>query len=91
MNEHDNRLEIAKRYETAISFLSSQIAKGRKTNDNKYPLSRGDIMILIMLIDHDMKTDPSAAVNRLAAIREKLGDLVFDAPEMSKEEAQLFK
>jgi hypothetical protein len=91
MNDNDKRQEIAKRYEPAISFLSSQIAKGRKTNDNKYPLSRGDIMILIMLIDQDMKTDPSAALNRLAAIREKLGDLVFDAPEMSKEEAQLFR
>jgi hypothetical protein len=37
-----------------------------------------------------MQADPSA-LKRLTAIRGKLGDLVFDAPEMSREEAKELK
>jgi hypothetical protein len=37
-----------------------------------------------------MEADPSA-LQRLTAIRGKLGDLVFEAPVMSKEEAKELK
>ena len=49
-------------------------------------------MLLVILIDQELHaTAPIGDPMRLAAIREKLGDLVCDAPEMSKEEAQRFK
>lgn len=49
-------------------------------------------MILVVLIDQELQANPPIADPiRLAALREKLGDLVADAPEMSKEEAQKFR
>jgi len=49
-------------------------------------------MVLVVLIDQELQANPPIADPvRLAAVREKLGDLVSDAPEMSKEEAQKFK
>jgi hypothetical protein len=48
--------------------------------------------MLVLLLDQEMQAEtPIADPKRLAAIREKLGDLVADAPEMSKEEAQKFR
>ena len=46
--------------------------------------------VAIKLPHQEMEADPST-LKRLTAMREKLGDLVFDAPEMSKEEAQQFR
>jgi len=80
-----------KHYETAINYVTSRREKSSNNDDKIYPLNRGDILILVMLIDQDMNTQPSADLKRLAAIRGKLGDLVSDAPEMSKEEAQKFR
>jgi hypothetical protein len=80
-----------KHYETAINYVTSRREKSSNNDDKIYPLNRGDILILVMLIDQDMNTQPSADLKRLAAIRGKLGDLVSDASEMSKEEAQKFR
>lgn len=46
--------------------------------------------MLVKLINQEMEADPSA-LKRLTTIREKLGDLVFDAPEMSRDEAKELK
>jgi hypothetical protein len=84
--------EQRKHYETAINYVASRREKGSKSDDKGYPINRGDILLLVTLIDQDMNAaNPSADLKRLAAIREKLGELVFAAPEMSKEEAQQFK
>ena len=81
-----------KHYETAANYILSRREKGDGRDGKIYPLNRGDILILVMLMDQDMKAaTPSADLKRLSAIREKLGDLVFDTPEMSKEEAQQFR
>jgi hypothetical protein len=81
-----------KHYATAINYVASRREKGGQTDDKTYPINRGDILLLVMLIEQEMKAaTPAADVKRLAAMRGKLGDLVFDAPEMSKEEAQLFR
>jgi hypothetical protein len=79
-------------YESALRFVMSRREEGDKGSDKKYPLNRGDILLLVMLIDQDISAaTPSADVKRLAVIRGKLGDLVFDAPEMLKEEAKQFR
>jgi hypothetical protein len=44
-------------------------------------------MMLVKLITQELESDPST-LKRLTAIRGKLGDLAFDAPEMSREEAK---
>jgi hypothetical protein len=81
-----------KHYETAISYVASRREKKEKSADKTWPVNRGDLMILVLLIDQELQVEsPIADPKRLAAIREKLGDLVCDAPEMSKEEAQIFR
>jgi hypothetical protein len=81
-----------KHYESAINYVASHREKRGQGDDKTYPLNRGDILLLVMLIDQEMKAaNPAADLKRLAAMRGKLGDLVFDAPEMSKEEAQQFR
>ena len=79
-----------KHFVNAMHYVAGHVTQGRKSNDNKYPLCRGDILLLVKLINQEMEADPSA-LKRLTAMREKLGDLVFDAPEMSKEEAKEFR
>jgi hypothetical protein len=80
-----------KHYETAISYVASRRQKSDIAGKT-WPLNRGDLMILVLLIDQELQAEsPIANPKRLAALREKLGDLVFDAPEMSKEEAQIFR
>jgi len=59
-------------------------------NDKLYLLNRGDIIYLVLLLEKEMKADPSL-LKRFTAIREKLGQMAFDAPQMSKEEAQQFR
>jgi hypothetical protein len=81
-----------KHYASASQYVLSRREKNEKSAEKVYPINRGDLLILVMLIDQDMNAaTPSADPKRLAAIRGKLGDLVFEAPEMSKEEAQPFR
>jgi hypothetical protein len=84
--------EQRKHYETAIHYIASRREQRVASADKAYPLNRGDLLLLVMLLEQEMKaSSPSADLKRLAAMREKLGDLVFDAPEMSREEAQQFR
>jgi hypothetical protein len=84
--------EQHKHYGTAINYVASRINKKDESADKAWPLNRGDLMLLVVLIDQEMQANPPIADPiRLAAVREKLGDLVADAPEMSKEEAQKFR
>jgi len=81
-----------KLYETAITYIANRRQKKEVNADKTWPVNRGDLMILVMLADQELQAEsPIADPKRLAAIREKLGDLVYDAPEMSKEEAQIFR
>jgi hypothetical protein len=85
----DNQREY---YVTAANYLLSRREKNTNSDVKSYPLNRGDILFLVLLIEQETKAaTPCADLNRLAAIREKLGDLVHTAPEMSKEEAQQFR
>jgi hypothetical protein len=84
--------EQRRHYATAAEFLVSRRERGDGSRDESYPLNRGDILLLVMLLEQEMAVSaPSADAKRLAAIREKLGDLVPDAPEMTKGEAQKFR
>src|SRR6266850_6645198 len=77
-----------KHYKTAITYVASRRHKRHESADKTYPLNRGDLMVLVVLIDQELQANPPIVdPARLAAVREKLGDLVCDAPEMSKEEA----
>lgn len=70
----------------------SRREKGNKGDEKTYPFNRGDIPILVTLLEQEIKAaSPAADLRRLAAIRGKLGDMVCEAPEMSKEEAQQFR
>jgi len=81
-----------KHYETAIAYVASRREKKEATADNAWPVNRGDLMLLVLLIDQELQaTPPIADPKRLAAVREKLGNMVAGAPEMSKEEAQKFR
>jgi hypothetical protein len=81
-----------KHYETAITYVWSRRDKKHVSADKTWPLNRGDLLMLVVLIDQELQANPPIADPiRLAAVREKLGDLVADAPEMSKEEAQKFR
>jgi hypothetical protein len=81
-----------KHYETASTYLVNCREKKEKRADNTWPLNRGDLMMLVLLIDQELQAEsPIADPKRFVAIREKLGDLVFETPEMSKEEAQIFR
>ncbi len=84
--------EQRKYFSSATQYILSRREKSEKSAEKTYPINRGDLLVLTMLIDQDMNAaNPSADVKRLATIRAKLGDLVFEAPEMSKEEAQQFR
>jgi hypothetical protein len=82
--------EKQKQFLAAVEFVSCQIAQGKKVNDKIYPLNRGDIIYLVMLVENEMKSNPSL-LKRFSALHEKLGHMAFDAPQMSKEEAQQFR
>ena len=82
--------EKQKQFTAAVEFVSNQIAQGKKINGKSYPLNRGDIIYLVLLLENEMKADTSL-LKRFTAIREKLGQMAFDAPQMSKEEAQQFR
>jgi hypothetical protein len=83
-------IEKQKHFMNAVNYLAEHVKLGKKSNNNKYPLCRGDIMMLVKLINQEMEADPSA-LKRLTAIRGKMGDLVFNSPEMSREEAKELK
>ena len=81
-----------KHYETAISYVARHRDKQAGNADKSWPLNRGDLMLLVVLIDQEMQANPPIAdAIRLVAMREKLGDLIAGAPEMFKEEAQKFR
>lgn len=82
-----------KHYEAAIYFVAGRREKGQgNTTATTYPVNRGDILLLVMLLEQELKAaSPAVDVRRLEAIREKLGALVPDAPEMSKEEARQYR
>jgi hypothetical protein len=81
-----------KHYGTASTYVLSRREKKGESADKVWPMNRGDLMLLVVLIDQELQaTPPIADPIRLAAVREKLGDLVADAPEMSKEEAQKYR
>ena len=80
----------------ALDYLAGIVAGDKNKGVTSYRLNRGDIMILLMLIEQELRTassdwrDPLNG-KRLKAIREKLGDLAVDAPQMSGAEAQEFR
>lgn len=79
-------------YETAGAYVLTRREKKGQGTGKTWPLNRGDLMLLVVLIDQELQANPPIADPiRLAAMREKLGDLVANAPEMSKEEAQKFR
>jgi len=81
-----------KHYETARTYLADRLQNDDKSADKNYVLNRGDILLLVMLIDQEKQaTPPAVDIIRLEAIREKLGNMFCDAPMMSKEEAQKFR
>jgi hypothetical protein len=81
-----------KHYETAISFVASHRDRKDTSAEKAWPLNRGDLMLLVVLIDQELQAaSPIADPIRLAAVREKLGALVCDSPEMSKDEARKFR
>jgi hypothetical protein len=91
--ERNRKLELQK---SALEFLARKVAEGRKDDEASYPLNRGDIMILVMLINRELPVAPSDWTDpfngkRLTAIREKLGNFAIDAPQMSRAEAQQFR
>jgi len=94
MNDEE-RSRKQKLITAAAEFVSAKVTAG-KGGVPGHPLNRGDIMILVMLIDRELpisSTDVMDPFNgkRLAAIREKLGNLAVESPQMSKTEAQQFR
>jgi hypothetical protein len=95
MNENENQ-EKLKLFKSAMDYLADRVANGKKGGASDYPLNRGDIILLVMLIEQELRiassdwADPLNA-KRLTAIREKLGNLAGEAPQMSKAEAQQFR
>ena len=85
-----------KQFKSALEYITGKVAQGAKGDAKVYPLNRGDIILLVMLLNREMPTASSIVTDplnlkRLTAIREKLGNLAVDAPQMSKEEAQQFR
>jgi hypothetical protein len=79
-------------YATASHYIVERREKKIEISGKTYPICRGDILLLVVLIEQELKAAaPIADLKRLAAIREKLGNLVHASPEMSKEEAQQFR
>lgn len=94
MNDEE-RSRKQKLITAAAEFVSAKVAAGQG-GVLSHPLNRGDIMILVMLIDRELpvsSTDFMDPFNgkRLVAIREKLGNLAVESPQMSKTEAQQFR
>jgi hypothetical protein len=84
--------EQKEHYTTASGYLVNCREKKPDGSDKRYPLCRGDIMQLVVLIDQELKAaTPIGDLKRFRAIREKLGDVFFDSPEMTREEAQQFR
>jgi hypothetical protein len=77
-------------------YTELKMAEGKKDCDASYPLNRGDILILVMLINRELPVASSDWADpfngkRLTAMREKLGNFAIDAPQMSSAEAQQFR
>jgi hypothetical protein len=93
MNYKENE-DKQKLFKSALEYVTDRLAKRETRSD--YPLNRGDIILLVMLIEQESRgassdwMDPLNA-KRLTAMREKLGDMAGNAPQMSKAEAQQFR
>lgn len=95
MNDEERNQKL-KLHKPAAEYIASKVAAGKKDGDPSYPLNRGDIMILVMLIDRELPVASSDWMDpfngkRLTAIREKLGNFAIDAPQMPSAEAQQFR
>ena len=91
--ERDQKLKL---FESAVKYIAGKVAEAKKAEETDYPLNRGDIIILVTLIEQELQFAPSnwtepLNVKRLTAIRDKLGNRVFDTPQMTKMEAQQFR
>jgi len=88
--ELNQKRELAK---AASDYITGKVTGGKQQGDTGYPLNRGDIIILVMLLERELRsassdfTDPFNR-KRVTAIRDKLGTLAIDSPQMSKAEAQ---
>jgi hypothetical protein len=79
-------------YSIAANYMLRRLEKTNQSDTLAYPLNRGDLLLLLVLIEQELKAvAPCADLKRLAAVREKLGDLAPDTPEMTREEAQQFR
>ncbi len=91
--EREQKRDLLK---SASAYVADKLASGGQAGGADYPLNRGDILLLVTLIEQELRrapsdwTDPLNA-QRLAAIREKLGDMAGNAPQMSRAEAQQFR
>jgi hypothetical protein len=91
--ERNQKMKLSR---SAAEYVAGKVTEGKTDGDKGYPLNRGDIIILVMLIDRELPVassdfrDPFNG-KRLAAIREKLGSFAIDASQMSREEAQQFR
>jgi len=80
----------------ALEYIAAKVKTSPANGKPGHPLNRGDIMLLVVLIDQHLPvasddwTDPLNR-KRLTAIREKLGDFAITAPQMSKAEAKQFR
>lgn len=97
MNDNEERRRKSAHVKSAADYIAGKVTQGKKDGDTGYPLNRGDIITLVMLIDRalpdastDWTIDP-LNFKRLTAIREKLGNFAIDAPQMGKAEAQQFR
>jgi len=95
MNDGERNQKL-KLHKSAVEYLASKMAEGKKDCDTSYPMNRGDILILVMLINRELPVASSDWADpfngkRLTAMREKLGNFAIDAPQMASAEAQQFR
>lgn len=95
MNDEERNQKLALQ-KAALEYLTAKLAAGKNESATAYPLNRGDIMILLMLLERELRSASSDWMDplngkRLTAIREKLGEFAINAPQMSRDEAQQFR
>ena len=72
--------EKQKHFISAVNYLAEHVKLGKKSNNNTFPLCRGDIMMLVKLINQEMEADPSA-LKRLTAKYAKEFEYRFNSRE----------
>ena len=79
-------------FAAAANYIAECCKQKPEKKASAYPINRGDLMVLAALLSQEMAdANPVADLKRLVAIHDKLGDLVSDTPQMTKEEAELFR